>query len=160
MNTDEKSTASCLPQELCSRLGFVLAKAEQELHGRLDRVTAADGLSIRHLGVLTLVAQRGPMRQTDIADAVRLDRTTVMNLVDDLEAAGFVRRGRDQADRRANAVTATDKGRAWLQRLRPKAETVEQAFLAPLTPAEQAILRELLIRLVTAAPAPALGPGK
>jgi DNA-binding MarR family transcriptional regulator len=138
-----------LPPELCQHLGFMLSKAHQEIFDRMGRVIAPSGLTPRHFGLLVLLHRRGAMRQTDVADAVRVDRTTVMNLVDELEAAGLVRRGADPSDRRANAVKVTAKGSQWLEKLRPQAEAVEQRFLEPLTAPEQDTLRELLTRLVS-----------
>ncbi|MBI2383296.1 MAG: MarR family transcriptional regulator [Gammaproteobacteria bacterium] len=137
-----------LPPELCQHLGFVLAKAKQELAARLNRLTGEDGLSIRHFGILVLLSRRGAMRQTEVADAMRLDRTTVMKMVDELEAAGFVRRAADPRDRRANALNVTAKGTRWIERLGPAALDAERAFLAPLTAQEQDTLRRLLMRLV------------
>lgn len=138
-----------LPPELCQHLGFVLAKAHQEIFDRMGHVTAPTGLTPRHFGLLVLLHRRGAMRQTDVADAVRVDRTTVMNLIDELEAAGFVKRGADPSDRRANAVKVTAKGSQWLEKLKPQAEAVEHRFLEPLTPPEQDVLRELLTRIVS-----------
>jgi len=138
-----------LPPELCEHVGFMLGKARQELVGRLDPLVAPLGLTIRHFGILLLLIKRGALRQTEVADAIRIDRTTVMNMVDELEHAGFVRRESDPKDRRANAVTATPKGRKWLEKIRPAAEKIENDFLAPLTSPEQAALRELLTKLVT-----------
>jgi MarR family transcriptional regulator, lower aerobic nicotinate degradation pathway regulator len=127
----------------------MLGKARQELGARMDPLAAPFGLTIRHFGILLLLVKRGALRQTEVADAIRLDRTTVMNMVDELEHAGFVRREADPKDRRANAVTATPQGKRWLEKLRPRAETVEREFLSPLKPAEQDQLRELLTRLVS-----------
>lgn len=138
-----------LPAELCQRLGFMLAKAHQEIMDRMARFTAPTGLTPRHFGMLVLIHRRGPMRQTDVADAVRVDRTTAMNLIDELEDAGFVKRGTDPSDRRANAVRATAKGAQWLEKLRPIAEDVEREFLAPLSVHEQQSLRDMLMRLVS-----------
>lgn len=138
-----------LPPELCAHIGFMLGKARQELVTRLDPLGAPFGMTIRHFGILLLLGKRGAMRQTEVADAIRLDRTTVMCLVDELEQAGFVSREADPKDRRANAVTTTPKGRRWLEKTRPRAEKIERDFLAPLKPGEQAQLRELLTRLVS-----------
>jgi DNA-binding MarR family transcriptional regulator len=137
-----------LAPELCEHLGFVLAKARQELVERMERIIGHEGLSLRHFGALLLIAQRGAMRQTDLSGAIRLDRTTMMNVVDELEAAGLVRRDADPADRRANAVTVTARGQKWLERVRPTAEREEESFLAPLSAPERERLRELLMRLV------------
>ena len=148
------ATRQALPPELCQHLGFVLAKAHQEILDRMAQVTAPSGLTPKHFGILLLVYRRGAMRQTDVADAVRVDRTTVMNLIDELEDAGFVKRGADPSDRRANAVKATAKGSQWLEKLKPAAEAAERSFLDALSAQEQETLRELLIRLVSHA-----GPG-
>src|SRR5437899_11258287 len=91
-----------LPPELCQHLGFMLAKAHQEILDRMMVVTGPAGLTPKHFGILTLIYRRGPMRQTDVADLLRVDRTTVMNMIDELEEAGFVKRGADPSDRRAN----------------------------------------------------------
>jgi DNA-binding MarR family transcriptional regulator len=138
-----------LPPELCEHIGFMLGKARQELIGRLDPLAAPLGLTIRHFGIGLLLSRRGALRQTELADMLRLDRTTVMNMVDELERAGFVRREADPKDRRANAVTPTPLGKRWLEKLRPQAEKAERDFLAPLTEAEQDTLRNLLERLVS-----------
>ena len=155
MKRDKKAAAADatrrqpLPPELCQHLGFMLGKARQELADRLDRLTAPLGLTIRHFGLLLLTTRRGAMRQTDLADAVRLDRTTVMKMIDELEAAGLVKRGADPEDRRANAVKATAKGVQWLEKLKPSAEEIERDFLSPLSSTEQEALRGLLTRLVS-----------
>ena len=138
-----------LPPELCEHIGFMLGKARQELASRLDPLAAPLGLTIRHFGIGLLLTKRGALRQTELADMLRLDRTTVMNMVDELERAGFVRRETDPKDRRANAVTATPLGKRWLEKLRPQAEKIERDFLAPLKTDEQDTLRELLMRLVS-----------
>src|SRR6267142_1411880 len=80
-----------LPPELCEHVGFMLAKAHQEIFTRMGQVTAP----------------------------------TVLNMIDDLEGAGFVKRSADPSDRRANAVKPTPKGIQWLEKLRPVAEEVE-----------------------------------
>lgn len=139
-----------LPPELCEHIGFMVGKAHQELVARMDPLTAPQGLTIRHLGIVLLISKRGALRQTDLADSIRLDRTTCMNMIDELEGAGFVRREVDPQDRRANAVTVTARGRQWLEKLKPAAEKAEREFLAPLSAAEQTRLRELLMRLVVA----------
>ena len=47
---------------------------------------------------------------------MRVDRTTMVAIVDELEAAGFVDRQRNPEDRRAYALEATDAGRAGSRR--------------------------------------------
>lgn len=136
-----------LAPELCEHVGFMLGKARQEMVVRIEALTAP--LTVKHFGSLMVLSRRGAMRQTELADTLRIDRTTVTNIVDELESAGYVKRGEDPDDRRAYAVKVTAKGQQWLDRIRPTAENIESAFLAPLTAAEQETLRQLLLRLVT-----------
>lgn len=154
MRTDKKRPPARrrapLPPELCEHVAFMVGKAHQEMVARMDPITAPQGLTIRHLGITLLISKRGALRQTDLADMIRLDRTTCMKFVDELEDAGFVRREADPQDRRANAVTVTARGRQWIEKLRPAAEKAEREFLSPLSAADQARLRELLMRLVVA----------
>lgn len=137
-----------LPSELCSHLGFVLAKAFQELHARFETETASYGIEPRHLGVLLLTTKRGPMRQNELSDALRLDRTTITYLVDDLEQRGWARRHPDPDDRRARRVQVTDEGAHVLEALRPHVESAEAGFLDPLTEKQSEQLRALLAKLV------------
>lgn len=125
-----------------------MAKAFQELHVRYERQTEDYGIAPRHLGVLLMTTRRGAMRQSEIADALRLDRTTVTYLVDDLETRGWVQRATDPDDRRAHAVSATADGERVLEELRPLVQAAEQSFLKALSESEQADLRALLVRLV------------
>src|SRR4051794_39726635 len=84
-----------LPPELCEHVGFMLGKARQELASRLDPLAAPLGLTIRHFGIALLLIKSSALRQTELADMLRLDRTTTMKMVDELERAGFVRREAD-----------------------------------------------------------------
>ncbi len=88
------------------------------------------------------------MRQVALSEAMRLDRTTIMRLVDDLEQRGLVQRAPDPEDRRAHAVTITSEGLRLLQQARPLLEAAENHFLRRLSPEERVTLRALLERLV------------
>lgn len=152
-----------LPLELCQHLGFMLAKAFQRMHDALAQVTAPHALMPRHFGMLVLLSQRGPLRQTVLGELMRMDRTTVTHVVDELEAKALVVRERDPQDRRANAVGITALGLEWLVALKPVFAGQEAAFLAPLSTTEREQLRSLLMRLVsgrndTSAAPPGSGP--
>ena len=136
-----------LAPELCGHVGFIIGKTRQELVVRIEALISP--LTVKHFGSLMVLSSRGAMNQTELADTLRLDRTTMMNIVDELEGAGYARRGADPDDRRAHAVKITAKGKQWLDKVRPPAEAIESSFLAPLTKGEQETLRQLLLRLVT-----------
>jgi DNA-binding MarR family transcriptional regulator len=124
---------------------FLASQAAQQLAN--ERLSPL-GITAREFGVLTLLARTGQLSQQAIGEQLRIDRTTMVAMVDALEQAGFVRRERNPNDRRAYAVKLTLKGRA---RQRRGAETLDHArneFFAPLSKREREQLLALLKRLV------------
>ncbi|MDA3919060.1 MAG: MarR family transcriptional regulator [Salinisphaera sp.] len=137
-----------LPDSIRSRVTYMLAKAHQRQLALFERHTAELGISAREYAVLLLLEGQDHIWQSEIADALGLDRTTVTYLVDALESRAWVARRRDPADRRAHVVTLTDAGRESLdQQVRPAARAATDELLAPLDATEQAQLRSLLARL-------------
>lgn len=137
-----------LPRELAQRVDFILSQAalrvSQEVHGEL----AALGLRARHYAAMILLSERGPQRQVDLAEALEIDRTTTMKLVDDLEALDAVRRERYPGDRRAHAVTLTDSGRALLAQATAQVEQVEASLLGGMNKRERDAMHKALVTLV------------
>jgi DNA-binding MarR family transcriptional regulator len=87
------------------------------------------------------------MTQKALADALGIDRTTMVALLDDLEEKGHVARQRHPRDRRAFLVHPTDSGRAAKVTAVQILDEQQRQFLAPLTPAERRQLAALLTRL-------------
>jgi DNA-binding MarR family transcriptional regulator len=88
--------------------------------------------------------------QRRLAALMGLDRTNVGQLIDQLEAKGLVERRINGADRRARELHLTAEGKAVRRRLRPKMVEAQARVLAPLAPAEQDMLIDLLIRVIKA----------
>ena len=72
---------------------------------------ASATLTIKHFGCLTVIADEGRLSQSGLCTRMRVDRTTMVAIVDDLEAAGFVERQRNPVDRRAYALDGDGRGR-------------------------------------------------
>ena len=100
------------------------------------------------IGVLHVVAAREPVSQREVSDALLLDPSDVVTLVDILERAGLVERKRDPADRRRYALEVTTAGQLAVVRLREINREANQELLAPLDAGERAQLAALLARVV------------
>jgi DNA-binding MarR family transcriptional regulator len=50
-------------------------------------------------------SERGSLSQQAIGERLRIDRTTMVALIDDLERGGYVKRERNPHDRRAYVIT-------------------------------------------------------
>ena len=77
----------------------------------METDTAGRGLTVARAEVVWLVHHRGPMRQRDLADALRVSPRNVTGLLDVLESTGFVALT-PTSDRRATLIQLTEKGAA------------------------------------------------
>src|SRR3712207_5312212 len=91
------------------------------------------------------------MSQRDLAEALGLDPSQVVLLVDELTDAGLVERRPSDSDRRTKLVVATAAGRAVRQRAQESVAGAHATQLEGLTRGEQDQLRALLGRLVVPA---------
>lgn len=114
----------------------------------LAEALAPLGLRPRHYAVLAALAEHGPTSQQHLGRLVAIDRTTMVGVVDDLERQGLVVRAANPADRRANRVELTGRGRTGLVRATGAAARAERRLVAGLSHEEEAQLVALLRRLV------------
>jgi len=96
-----------LPPSMRDRVPFLLFRASQASLALANQMLAEIALCARQVGILTMVTELEPMTQKALADALRIDRTTMVALLDDLEAKGYVARQRHPRDRRAFLVHPT-----------------------------------------------------
>jgi DNA-binding MarR family transcriptional regulator len=137
-----------LPAALAASTGYVLSKAAQRAVETFEAALRPLGIRSRHYGVLTLLVEDGPLSQQVLGERLRVDRTTMVAVVDDLERLGLAERRRDPADRRAYAIHPKPAGEETLTRARTLLAEAEEAIFAPLSAAERRQLRDLLVRLV------------
>jgi DNA-binding MarR family transcriptional regulator len=121
-------------------------------------IRAADeeklGMKYRAYAGLTLLRDAA-QTQKDMCHAMHLDPNNCVLLLNDMEAAGHVRRVRDPEDRRRHIVELTPAGKKALAHAEAAMEDLEEDVLGALTPEERAQLRDLLTRAVSGVPAPA-----
>lgn len=129
---------------LASRLGYLLKHAQQRLVQAAAPAMAPFGIDGRELAVLTVLAAGVPLSQQEAADQLRVDRTTMVTLIDTLEAKGLVERRRSEADRRKNIVELTPAGQDCLRGAASARDAVERDYLAPLGHALAADFRRAL----------------
>jgi MarR family transcriptional regulator, lower aerobic nicotinate degradation pathway regulator len=136
-----------LPPSMRDRVPFLLFRASQASLSLANQMLAGIGLCARQAGILTMVSELEPMTQKALADALGIDRTTMVALLDDLEGKGYVTRQRHPRDRRAFLVLPTGSGRTAKVAAVRILDEQQRRFLAPLTPAERGQLADLLTRL-------------
>lgn len=126
------------------RFGYLLKHARARLATLSEEALRPFDVNGRELAVLTVLAEGEPPSQLEAARRLAIDRTSMVTLIDDLEAKGLVERRADPADRRRNIVAITQAGSRTLVDASRATATAERDFLAPLTAADGDRLRELL----------------
>jgi DNA-binding MarR family transcriptional regulator len=146
---DDLRLASGPGAEVTSRLGYLLKHAQLQLSELTSAALAPYGLSGRELAVLLSLAGGEPASQQEAAQRLGVDRTTMVALLDALEAKGLVTRHPHAGDRRRNVVELTPAGQQTMRAATEASDDAERRFLSPLTEQAAGRLRAALQLLVT-----------
>ena len=130
------------------RLGYLLKHANLRLAQHTGPALEPYGVDGRELAVLHVLDEADPLSQQEAARRLRIDRTTMVALIDTLEGKKLVSRRPHPDDRRKNMVELTPRGRDTLRDGGQAVEEAERAFLAKLPADDAALLRELLDKLI------------
>ena len=125
-------------------LGYRLRLAQQAVFR--DFAASVQGLSPGRVGLLILIDANPGVTQSRLAEAAGRDRSTMVGVVDKLEARSLIERRRG-ADRRTNGLWLTRPGRAMLARALRSIARHEQRIAARLSAAERRQLLALLAKI-------------
>jgi MarR family transcriptional regulator, transcriptional regulator for hemolysin len=139
-------------ETLSDNLCWLLSRASHSLTAQLTEGLAELGLSPRAHCVLTK-AMTGEYTQTALAQAVGLDKTTMVVTLDELEAAGLAERRPAAGDRRARIVAVTKAGERKVTQGKQIVAKVQAEVLASLPAREREQFVAALARLVSQDPA-------
>jgi DNA-binding MarR family transcriptional regulator len=143
-NSNDKIDYASLP----AFLGYQLRLTQLAVFKDFSESVNDSNITPSLFGVLVVINANPGLKQTELAQAVRLDRSTVVSTLDKLERRQLVERQRVEGDRRTNALLLTDAGRALLQKITPQVEAHEKRLAAGLTERERNTLIELLTKVL------------
>lgn len=132
--------------ELSGQIGFQIQMVQSVAYEAARR--ALDHLDItpaRASALLLLRANPG-CTQTALGEALNINRSSAMKIVDILQARGVVHRA-PSSDPRAHALELTEAGKAFAQQVEVVLARHEQRFFGGLPQAERTALLTLLWRL-------------
>jgi DNA-binding MarR family transcriptional regulator len=111
---------------------------------------AALGLTPGQLGALLLIEANPGLSQSQLGAALGIDRSSVVPLLDKLQALDLVRRTARATDRRTHALELGDAGAALIRRILPVLDAHERRIAAGLSASERQMLMALLERVAAA----------
>ena len=117
----------------------------------------AHGISMWAYIVLSRLSARPLRGQAVLAEAIGADKTRLIDVLDDLQDRGLIRRDPDPADRRARLLALTPAGRRLRDQVRRAIRREEERLLAAQPATERAAFPRALQRLADSTTAPSDG---
>lgn len=132
-------------------MGFLLNQAAGVVRERTAAALAPLDIHPRVLGILLAIQGHSGITQTEAGRTLRIDRTTMSQLVNELVERKLVNRVVATDDRRNQQLTLTAQGARTLHRAAAVATAVEDDVMAGLTASERAALKTALVVVLATA---------
>jgi len=117
---------------LTEYVGYALRRAQMSASAEfLDAFKEVD-LRPTQFAVLTLINENPGVRQTEVCDALGIQKANFVPLLNELERRGLALRKSVASDRRSSALHLTPQGNSTLQRARAIHEAYEDRFITRL----------------------------
>ena len=136
------------PSRLADAPSWLLTQTATHAGRLVSGGFAAAGARGYHYRLLAALEEFGPASQAALGRRTGIDRSYVVEAVNELANGGLVERARDPDDRRRNVVTITPAGVRQLRRLDGVLAGIQDELFAPLSADERAQLARLLVRVL------------
>lgn len=146
--TDRTGGPAHPPVEAGEPLGLLLAAAGRVMSERMKPAFDRAHLHPRQMHLMKLVADQTATTQQKLIEALHVDPSVLVGLLNDLEDRGLVRRIRDPKDRRRHIVEVSASGARRLKGVLAHAEEAERVMFDHLSRTDQLALRRLLTSIL------------
>lgn len=145
--TSPKETAPKAPAQppVTDRLlqqftGYNLKRAYLVIETELHRILKDHDLRVTSFSALAIIVENPGLPQTALANALQIERSSTVVIVDALEGRDLIQRNKVATDRRAYALVATLRGRQMFETIAALIHMVENRIQSGLTDADRAVL--------------------
>jgi DNA-binding MarR family transcriptional regulator len=135
------------PEALGDYTGFLMNWCAARSRGAFARELEVLGVRPPQFAVLSVIDAEPGLTQQALVTATEIDPSTMVQMLDGLEAAGWAERRPHASDRRKRSVHLTPAGVTVLTRAREAATRVGEVAFAPLDADERRQLHGLLRKL-------------
>jgi DNA-binding MarR family transcriptional regulator len=132
---------------LTGLIGFHLRLAQIAVFRDFAATTGELDITPGLFAVLVLIESNPGLKQTELANAVGLDRSSIVAVIDNLERRGLVLRRAVATDRRSNALRLTAAGATLLKKLKRLVAAHETRLAENLAAGERVALVAMLDRI-------------
>jgi len=129
---------------LDEHLGYFVRRLQVWIFQDFERALARYAIRPAQYSVLVVIEANPGLSQADLADALGIQRTRLVLLLDDLEKRGLTRRLRLPSDRRYHALALTRDGQKKLKRIKSLAAIHEARVEEVLGPGKRNVLIPIL----------------
>src|ERR1700730_3237530 len=136
-----------IPGELTVFPGYLLARLGESSRRRFHKALEPEGRHPRDFVVMTMVAAQPGVTQQQLHEKTGIDPSSMVAVIDELEAAGLAERRPHPEDSRARPIYLTKNGLRTLERVRGLAAETQKRMFAPLDAEERRTLHDLLRKL-------------
>ncbi len=131
---EEQEPLLQLGPEFADSVNYRIRMAQILAYRAFEKRLPGYGGAARYLGLLSIIRSNPGQPQTRLADAVGLQRSSVVPILDKMEANGIVERRDIAGDRRSKAVYLTAEGEKVVAELTAPALEMERKTVAGLSP--------------------------
>lgn len=122
------------------------------MRGRMDESLKRYQMITPQYAMLRILNIEGRMTQVELGTYLAMDKATMVRMLDSLENLKYVKRVQSEKDRRSKYLELTPAGKKVMAALEKIRNAVEREFLSPLGSQEEAQLRAIVGKLLTAGP--------
>src|SRR3954470_10247672 len=128
-------------------LPFEIGETAHALRKAFDRLATGLGVTRAQWKVLFKLTRTPGLRQVELADMLDLEPITLCRIVDRLEEAGLVERGRDPDDRRAWRLHVTARAQPLVAKLQSVGDELVSHAFAGIDREDIDLTRQVLARI-------------
>lgn len=127
--------------------GFWLFLISRAHHNLASKVFREIGLYRGQPPVLTELGKQEGITQSELAERLELTQATMTNLLNRLEASGFIHRQRNSRDSRCSNLYLSEAGKEKLAEIRKATLHIDQTAFNGFTAEEEEVLNGFLKRI-------------
>jgi DNA-binding MarR family transcriptional regulator len=137
-----------LLEDLHRQPGHLIRRAQQIAVAIFIEESADFDLTPVQYAAMVAIQENAGIDATRLSAQIAFDRSTLGNVLERLEARGFVERYSSPDDKRVKLLKLTPQGLALTRRAEAAVLRTQDRILAPLAPNDRRVLLELLEQLV------------